>query len=100
MPRVLPHTDPAALMGTGCTTGIRESGRPMAAGCGYPGGRRPLAMSLLALPRFYRKRPMRQPGQKAVTGRVASHTLNRFQTAGPHALYVPFRFNDQTGNGA
>ena len=37
---------------------------------------------------------MRQPGQKAVTGRVASHTLNRFQTAGPHALYVPWNFND------
>ena len=60
----------------------------------------PLAMSLLAFARFYLKRPMRQPGQKAVTGRVASHTLNQFQTAGPHALYVPWNFNDQTGNGA
>ena len=43
---------------------------------------------------------MRQPGQKAVTGRVASHTLDLFQTAGPHALYVPFKFNGQTGSGA
>ena len=53
-------------------------------------------MSLLAFARFYRKRPMRQPGQKAVSGRVASHALNQFQTAGPRALDVPWNFNGQT----
>ena len=26
--------------------------------------------------------------------RVSRDTLNRFQTAGPHALYVPWNFND------
>ena len=31
-------------------------------------------MSLLAFARSQKERPMRQPGQKAVSGRVASHT--------------------------
>ena len=48
-----------------------------------------------------KKSPMRQPGQKAVTGRVASHTRNRLvPSAGPHALDFPEMFNVQTGNGA
>jgi hypothetical protein len=72
----------------------------MAAGCGCPGGRIPLAMSLLAVARFYLKRPMRQPGQKAVTGRVASHALTQFLSAGPRALYAPWNSMIQTGNGA
>ena len=47
-------------------------------------------MSLLAFARL-KKRPMRQPGQKAVTGRVASHTSTgqQAQTAGLHALDFP-----------
>jgi hypothetical protein len=58
-------------------------------------------MSLLAFARL-KKRPTRQPGQKAVTGRVASHTSIQVstQTAGLHALDFPEMFNDQTGNGA
>ena len=77
----------------------------MAAGCGYPGGRRPLAMSLLALPRITSAplAPARAKSRAilhAKRGRVASHTLNRFQTAGPHALYVPWNAKIQTGNGA
>ena len=48
-------------------------------------------MSLLAFAPFQKKGPMRQPGQKAVTGRVASHTPLQVstQTAGLHALDFP-----------
>jgi hypothetical protein len=46
-------------------------------------------MSLLAFARS-KERPVRQPGQKAVTGRVASHALILFQPAGPRALCVPW----------
>ncbi len=68
MPRAVCDTCRAALMGTGCTTGIRGSGRPMAAGCGYPGGQSPLAMSLLAFARFHRSAPCASPGKKPLQG--------------------------------
>ena len=57
-------------------------------------------MSLLAFARSQKERPMRQPGQKAVTGRVASHTQHRLvPSAGPHALDFPSMTRPETGRG-
>ena len=56
-------------------------------------------MSLLAFARSQKERPMRQPGQKAVTGRVASHTQHRLVPLG-RTTRPGLPFNDQTGNGA
>ena len=56
-------------------------------------------MSLLAFAPFQKKGPMRQPGQKAVTGRVASHTRHRLVPIG-RTTRPGLPLNDQTGNGA
>jgi hypothetical protein len=73
-------------------TGIRESGRPMAAGDrGIVGGRSSLSHVPPGLREFRKERPMRLPGQKAVTffmlrgGRVASHTQQDSSLRQDHA---------------
>jgi hypothetical protein len=76
-------------------TGVREGGRPMAVlDRGIQVGRSPSAMSLLAFTRL-QKRPMRQPGQKAVTGRVASPHPYRLVPSGRTTRPVrPLECND------
>ena len=63
-------------MGPGDQPAFGGAGGLWQPGVVIPAGGVPLAMSLLAFARL-KKRPMRQPGQKAVTGRVASHTRYR-----------------------
>ena len=76
-PSHLPSYLPVLLSWDRMITGIRESRRPMAAGGAVPsGGRSSLSHVPPGLRAFRKDRPMRQPGQKAVTGRVASHTSN------------------------
>ena len=81
----------------------RHSGERAAygsAGDGYRRGRSPLAMSLLAFARSYRSVPCASPGKKPLQGVWRATLFEFFQTAGPHALYVPSQCNGQTGNGA
>jgi hypothetical protein len=71
---VFPHTDTAALMGP---DDHRHSGERAAYGSfgfGYPRRAETLSHVPPGLRALRKKSPMRQPGQKAVTGRVASHT--------------------------
>ncbi len=59
-------------------TGIRESGRPMAAlDRGVRGGRSPSTMSLLAFAPFARRAPCASPGKKPRQGVWRAHTQHR-----------------------
>jgi hypothetical protein len=75
-PSSIAYTSRAALMGP---DDHRHSGERAAYGSfgfGYLRRAEPLAMFPLAFA-CSKERPMRQSGQKAVTGRVASHTQHR-----------------------
>ena len=73
--RIFPHTDPAALMGTGCTPAFGRAGGLWQLWTEvFTAGGVPLAMSLLAFACSERSAPCASPGKKLRQGVWRAHT--------------------------